>query len=339
MSSTIGLIDIDGKLPNLALMKISAFYKALGAHVEFASRRHYDQVYISCLFPWNRHKCEQYLRAYPSAIIGGTGWDEQIRLPAEIEACRPDYDLYKPADVYTRLGKAGISTKRSKQLKAADIANMGIGFTTRGCPNNCGFCHVPRVEGPLHSVGEIQDIINPRSNIITLYDNNLTADPYCVDKLQEIRDRGLIVDISQGIDVRRLTDEKAKALSEVKHLRSLHYAWDLIKDEERVLAGIKLLQQHVKSWRHMCYVLVGFNTTYAEDMYRVQLLHELHITPYVMKYNNRSDDIRLNHFARWVNAKIYKVVPFEEYDPWVKVQRGTAEPARRCHGCSSVFAT
>ena len=32
----IGLIDIDGKLPNLALMmKISSFFKALGEQVEF----------------------------------------------------------------------------------------------------------------------------------------------------------------------------------------------------------------------------------------------------------------------------------------------------------------
>lgn len=31
----IGLIDVDGKLPNLALMKISRYYKQMGEKVEF----------------------------------------------------------------------------------------------------------------------------------------------------------------------------------------------------------------------------------------------------------------------------------------------------------------
>ena len=31
----IGLIDIDSKIPNLALMKISSYYKSIGEEVEF----------------------------------------------------------------------------------------------------------------------------------------------------------------------------------------------------------------------------------------------------------------------------------------------------------------
>lgn len=38
--------------------------------------------------------------------------------------------------------------------------------------------------------------------MIILHDNNLTADLYCMDKLNEIRDIKLIVDINQGCDVR-----------------------------------------------------------------------------------------------------------------------------------------
>lgn len=333
----IGLTDVDGKLPNLALMKISSFYKAAGEHVEFVQiGRSYEKIYASCLFTWNRNKCIELLNTYGDRLIlGGTGWDfieiggklaevSHNVLPDEIERSNPDYDLYTVDMVYSKACKGGIATKESKYKKAKTIVDMGVGFTSRGCIRNCGFCIVPKKEGALHKVAEIKDIINPKSNIITLYNSNLTSQDDCIDTLHEIRDRKLKVDLSQGIDVRLITDEKAKALSEVNHLRSLHYAWDLMEYEKQVTDGIKLLLQHVKAWRHMCFVLTGFNTTFEEDMYRVIKLQELGIKPYIMKYNNRKDDIRLNHFAGWVNGRYHTCVKWEEYTPWLKAQKQRA---------------
>lgn len=318
----VGLIDVDGKLPNLALMKISSFHKSHGEPVEFAGGdlSKYGKVYASCLFSWNKSKCVDLLKVRPDAIIGGTGWSLETVLPQEIDSYRPDYDLYTEETVYARSCKGGISKQETKEKKARIISNMGLGFTTRGCVRSCGFCVVPKKEGLLRQVAEIADLLNPRSNVITLYDNNLTADPHCIDKLNEIRDRGLIVDISQGVDVRTMTPEKAIALSEVKHLRSLHYAWDLMKDEREVIDCISILSQHVKKWRHMCFVLCGYNTNYDEDMYRIKILDEIGIRPYVMKFNNKRDDIRLNHFARWVNGRFHKVCDFKDYTPWAKLR-------------------
>ena len=170
-------------------------------------------------------------------------------------------------------------------------------------------------------MAEIADLLNPKSNVLVLHDNNLTADPDCIDKLHEIRDRKLIVDINQGCDVRLMTDEVAFALSEVRHLRSLHYAWDLMGFEKQVLDGIKTLSRYIKPYKHMCFMLVGFNTTYEQDMYRMRKLVELGVDPFVMVYNeNERGDVRLQHFARWVNSRIYKKCSFEEYEPWLKTR-------------------
>jgi hypothetical protein len=118
-----------------------------------------------------------------------------------------------------------------------------------------------------------------------------------------------------------MNPEIAQAMSQVQHLRSLHYAWDLMGFENQVIEGIKVMSQYVPASRHMCFCLVGFNTTFEEDMYRVQRLAELGVRPYIMRYNERRDDIRLNHFARWVNSFIYKAVPnFNNYDPWKRDQ-------------------
>lgn len=316
----IGLLQIDGKLPNLALMKISSYYKALGEKVEFAvDGRQYEKVFAAVLFSWNKNLAAERCYWFDNVEIGGTGWDINKVLPPEIEACRPDYDLYTPEMLVGHYQK-GIKTKEAAMKKAVEIVNMGMGFTSRGCVRSCGFCIVKAKEGDLHQDSSIVDIINPRSNKVTLYDNNLTADPKCLNKLAEIQERGLVVDISQGIDVRKMTEDIAQALSKTKFMRSLHYAWDLMQYEAPVLDGIKLLSQYVKPWRHMCFVLAGYNTTHEEDEYRVKTLMNLGVAPYVMKYNNRKDDIWLNHFARWVNSRICKSCDFSEYAGLVKAK-------------------
>ena len=313
----IGLIDIDGKIPNLALMKISTFYKTQGASVEFVNdHNHYDKIYASAILTKSKEKCEQLQKVYGDRItIGGTGVDNKLRLPVEIENCKVDYDLYTVEMIEKRT--RGIMTKVARQLKAQQIVDAGIGFTSRGCVRQCKFCFVPEKEGALKQDTELKDIINPRSNVIILHDNNLTADPQCIDKLHEIRDRKLIVDINQGCDVRLMTDDIAKALSEVNHLRSLHYAWDLMGFEDQVIQGIETLSKHVKRYKHMCFMLVGFNTTFEEDVYRFRKLVEMKVDPYVMRYNDLPDD-RLKHFERWVNSRIYKSCSFEDYEPWIK---------------------
>lgn len=317
----IGLIDFDGKLPNLALMKISTFYKSLGCNVylhPFPKNVKMDKVFCAVLFSWNKHKAAQLQQIYPSIEYGGTGWDIKKKLPAEIESCQPDHNLYTQEEIYKRICR-GIGTKEKKLQKAETIRNAGIGFTSRGCVRNCAFCIVPKKEGKLYQVSEIKDIINPNSNVITLLDNNLTADPYCIEKLNEIRDRNLVVDISQGIDVRLITPEIAQALGEVKHLRSLHYAWDLMNHEKSVMEGIKILSQHVKKYKHMCFMLLAFDSTFEEDMYRFKKLREINVDPFAMVYNKQGDT-RTGHFARWINSRIYKSCTFAEYEPWVKAK-------------------
>ena len=115
----IGLIDVDSKIPNLALMKISTYYKSLGEEVE----------------------CERLQEFYEDRIeIGGTGWDIKKTLDYDIEICKPDYDLYSVDDIASRM--KGIGTKEHKLKKAAEIVNAGKGFTSRGCIRKCPFVMV-----------------------------------------------------------------------------------------------------------------------------------------------------------------------------------------------------
>lgn len=321
----IGLIDIDGKLPNLALMKISNYYKSLGEHVEFVNPKGvYTKIYASTIFSKSKPTCIALIQRYGNLIeIGGSGFDIEKKLPPEIEKMQPDYDLYTVEMIYQRI-KGGIGKKETKIAKAQTIINAGMGFTSRGCIRKCDFCLVWRKEGNFCNVAEIKDLINPKSNILILNDNNLSADPHAIEKLREIRDRGLVVDINQGIDIRLMTDELGKALREVKHLRSLHFSWDLMEFENQVIQGIQTLSKYIKPYKFMCFCLVGYNTEFSEDMERFRKLVELKVDPFIMIYNQKKDE-RLKHFARWVNSRIYKVVDFEDYVPWVNAQARMSE--------------
>ena len=110
----IGLLDVDSKIPNLALMKISAWHKLMGDEVEhYMPLAHslYDKVYASKIFNFSSGADLQ-----DDMIVGGTGIDLKISLPNEIEEMDPDYSFYN----YPH----------------------NIGFAQRGCRFNCSFCVV-----------------------------------------------------------------------------------------------------------------------------------------------------------------------------------------------------
>lgn len=70
----------------------------------------------------------------------------------------------------------------------------------------------------------------------------------------------------------------------------------------------------------MCYVLVGFNSTVEQDMYRIERLRELGIKPYVMPYRDFENKTKPSQYAkdlaRYVNkAMIFKSCSFADFSP------------------------
>lgn len=279
----IGLYDVDSTIPNLALMKLSAYYKSKGAKVEFYSPfgGHYDKVYISKVFDFSILKYKP-----KGAIIGGSGYDLSVKLPNDIEHIYPDYSLYD--------------------------CDYAMGFITRGCPRKCSFCVVPEKEGKIQKVGGVNDFWKGQKKI-KLLDNNLTAHPDCLDMLQELKDTKAKIDFSQGMDLRIMTPEIAESLSGVKLWKQLHFAWDDIRLEKSIFKGLDcLVANGVKKYKIMVYILIGFDSTPEEDMYRIMKLREYGVDPFVMPFDKKNGYQR--KLARWVNMKaVFKSVKWEHY--------------------------
>ena len=291
----IGLIDVDGhNFPNIALMKISAYYKSIGAEVEWHwGFNDYDIVYMSKVFSttYSPHMPEP-LNA-KEIIKGGTGYGLDNVLPPHIEHMYPDYSLYPQ---YT--------------------TNTAYGFLTRGCPRNCAFCIVSKKEG-IASI-KVADLTGFYSGqrYIKLLDPNLLAAPEHIELLNQLADSGAWIDFTQGLDIRLVNNYNIDALNRVK-TKSLHFAWDNPRENlEPTFRKVGRMLKIQDTRKKNVYVLTNFNTTHDEDLYRVETLRQIGFSPYVMIYEKPTAPRRTRQLARWCNNKrIFRTVPdFKEYD-------------------------
>ena len=288
----IGLVDVDSHhYPNLALMRISAWHKAHGDHVEWADPMFgggYDRVYKSKIFnftpddatPW---QCE--------VVCGGTGYDVRSRLAPEVEhSTAMDYSLYP-------------------QYK------FSIQFFSRGCIRHCPFCLVHDKEGAIHPVEPLQ--LNPTGQHIEVLDNNFFANPEWKSAIDYLLATGQKVNL-HGVDIRIMNQEQAYWLNRLPLHKCVHIAWDLPQID--LTDKLREVTQYIKPRKLMCYVLVGFNSTVEQDMYRIERLRELGIKPYVMPYRDFENKTAPSQYAKdlahYVNKPmLFQSCKFKDFSP------------------------
>lgn len=294
----VGLIDVDShNFPNLALMKFSAWYKAQGDFVEMYQGLHsdpdfmYDRVYMSKVFD-DTYTADEFEPCNAKEIFkGGTGYGLHNELPEEIEHIMPDYSLY-------------------------GITDTAYGFLSRGCPRGCPFCIVAEKEGRCSKkVADLSEWWSGQKNIVLL-DPNITACKDYFDLMAQLKNSKAWVDFTQGLDCRILTEEKIRALNDVK-TKMVHFAWDLMAQSDKVLEGLELYRKFgkIKERNRRVYVLTNFDTTMDENLYRIKTLQKMEFDPYVMIFDKPNAPQELLKLQRWCNSKfIYRKCPnFENY--------------------------
>lgn len=305
------LFQLDGKIPNIALMRIAAHHKERGDPVEFRwtgnpERQLWDspdRVYGSAIFEKTAPVVETLLTHFPDAIVGGTGVDVASSLEAVgITTVEQDYSIYP----------------RWRQ---------SIGFTQRGCRLACPFCVVPRKEGAWRNEQSISELWrgDPWPRELILLDNDFfgktkTGEEFWRERIREIRDGGFKVSFNQGINARFLTDEAAEAIASVDYrddsmnVKRIYTAWDNRKDEERLFLGLdRLVKYGVKPDHIMVYMLIGYwpGEKIEDCVYRQRKLRDFGARPYPMPYVRTPE---LVGFQRWVIGAYDKRIDWKDWE-------------------------
>jgi hypothetical protein len=331
----IWLVDIDSTIPNLALMKLASYHIGKGDTVELVRnvrisstgisyresrlKGRYvspDKIYISCIFSWNRQRCDQFNHLDVPIIKGGSGYNTTIGLDPEVDKCDPHIDLYDKDWV--------------------------VGYSHRGCIRTCDFCVVPQEslrmygrKGIQRNETTIKEMLDPFPDIkrVQLLDNNFLAKPNAVEEMEWCTENNIEVNFNQGLDIRLISPsvgrKRANALAKVRYRSKtfksskVNFAYDHVGIADHVEKGIANLQKAGINTRSdvQFYVLVGFNSTFEDDVARINHLRSLNTSPFVMIYRqpNKGFSKGTPHpfhkkLARWANGKrLYWSTSFERY--------------------------
>lgn len=207
-----------------------------------------------------------------------------------------------------------------EDLPALGRHNPEATRTSTGCSRHCAFCAVPDIEGDLVELDDwsVQPVV---------IDNNLLACSRAhfdcvIDGL-----KGLSwCDFNQGLDARLLTSYHAGRLAELSR-PVVRLAFDDVADEPSLVrAYLHLRDAGIPKSLIRVYVLIGFRDTPEDALFRLQLVRDLGIKPFPMRYQSL-DCVRRNQYiapgwtpveldrymSYWANLRYTEAVPFEDY--------------------------
>lgn len=291
------LIDADSIIPNLPLMKLSAYHKSKGDKVTLIKLNipyyphikkplppyippEYDKKYCSVVFErtLNSMQSTQPLFGLDNIIFGGTGYSLKIKLPDHIENLNPDYSIYPDNDI-------------------------SYGFISRGCIRKCYFCKVPEKEGKIHQVNNVSDIVQHKK--VKFLDNNFLALPNHKQILKELVDKKISCCFNQGLDIRLVDKENSLLLSKLRYLGEYIFAFDDWSYLKIIKKKLPLLSWRNK-WQLKFFVYCHPNMELKNIVKRLEFLRTNKCLPYLMR------DITC---FKSKNAKFYSLVLFWSNNP------------------------
>lgn len=243
---------------------------------------------------------------------------------------------YRAQGYKVRAGGPGIFTRKHFLADVAEIGgsipdaiarhNPMATVASRGCPVGCWFCIVPKMEGTEFTL--LPDFpVRP-----VLADNNLSALPadYQDHIVARYRSAGVpLLDANSGFEPRTF-DRDVFERWRVINRGPWRFAFDECGEAEDVFRTLAMLRQaEVPARRIQVYVLIG-NEEIAACMWRILKVIELGGEPYVqpvMKLNasTKRPWVRFNwtehglkKVQRWANRRLWKTVPFADYNASAK---------------------
>ena len=193
-------------------------------------------------------------------------------------------------------------------------------FTTRGCPNKCGFCAVPKIEG------DFVELPTWKPAPMICDNNLLAASRTHFTKVIESLKSFPTCDFNQGLDARLFTKWHAELLASLRR-PTIRFAFDHVNEEAKVVSAIEIARSAGLS-KFAVYVLIGFNDTPEDALYRLRTVVKLGALPCPMRYQPLDADTKNGYVATgWTEHELRRMTryfwkyrflrktPYEEFRP------------------------
>lgn len=164
----------------------------------------------------------------------------------------------------------------------------GYVITSRGCPNACWFCAVPKREGSLREL-PVQDGWN-------VLDDNLLAcsEEHVREVFAMLMRQTKRPVLSGGLEAKRLRTWHVELMRSAKVSR-MYFAYDTPDDLEPLIEAGKMLRENgisAASHRAGCYVLIGYRgDTFDKAEKRLNETIQTGFMPYAMLYRDQDGNV------------------------------------------------
>jgi hypothetical protein len=182
----------------------------------------------------------------------------------------------------------------------------GYVITSRGCPNHCWFCEVPKREGALRELE-----VKPGWNVL---DDNLLAcsQGHILSVFRMLGEQKQKPLFTGGLEAARLKPWHAKLLYAVKAER-MYFAYDTPNDYEPLVEAGKTLRAegfttNTTHWKTYAYVLIGYKgDTFEKAEKRLLQTLDAGFMPYAMLYKDKDgyeDETWAKFRGQWIRPTI-----------------------------------
>jgi len=290
-SSYQGMRPAD-RIYNLGVDKIAQYHRLRG-----------DEVYAG---PWVPMMLGLMDKFYFSVIFT---WDlpEMVRQVRMVRDWGKEVEIGGPAATFMHTyihKRTGIEPHYGLDDRFEHVpGDYCLTFTSRGCPHNCPFCGVNKVEPAALEYDDFS-----LANMIG--DNNILATSWAHQELvvNKLVNFGGEIDINSGFDVRFFQEDHRRLYSKLK-LQCWRFAFDSMEVEEDVLRVAAMMRANGLDRHHVTfYCLIGFpGQTLEECHYRMQTIIRLGMNPYPMRFWPLNSLNRKYVAPGWTEGELYNM--------------------------------